>query len=156
MAQNYGKKFEAKLKEDFQKIPGAFIYRLPDQMNGFMGARNVGDFLGYVFPHLFLLEAKTTSGNTFPIGNFTQLEKQKEYDNIPGLRKGVVIWFTEKDRIIYVPMKTIEKMIQDGKKSVNIRLIDDEAYDFVDIPSVKKRVFFDSDYSVLLNLPENW
>ena len=47
-------------------------------------------------------------------------------------------------------------MKQDGKKSVNIRTIDAEEYEYITIPSVKKRVFLDSDYSVLLDLPEGW
>ena len=156
MAVNRGKDFEKKLKEDFSKIPESFIYRLPDQTSGFYGGKNVADFFGYKKPYFFLLEAKSISGNTFPITNFTQFEKQKEFVNIPGLRKGVVIWYTEKDRVIYVPLRTIEMMLQDGKKSVNIRTIDSENYDFVDIPSVKKRVFMDSDYSVLLDLPDEW
>ena len=79
-----------------------------------------------------------------------------QYRGAQGVRMGVVIWYTEKDRVIYVPLKTIEKMKQDGKKSVNIRTIDAEGYEFIDIPSAKKRVFMDSDYSVMLDLPEEW
>ena len=49
---------------------------------------------------------------------------------------------------------TIDKMKKDGKKSVNIRKIDEEGYAYVNIPSTQKRVFLDSDYSVLLELPD--
>lgn len=157
MALSLGKKFEQKLKDDFLKVDGSFIYRLPDQVTGrkFTSA-NISDFIAFVKPNIFLIEVKTISGNTFPFSNFTQYEKLLPYKGIDGLRVGVVIWYTEKDRVIYVPLTTIEKMKQDGKKSVNIRTIDTEPYDFLNIPSVKKRTFMDSDYSVLCKLPEGW
>lgn len=41
MADNVGKKFEQKLKEDFLKIPGATIDRIYDTTNGFIGIRNM-------------------------------------------------------------------------------------------------------------------
>ena len=43
-------------------------------------------------------------------------------------------------------------MMTDGKKSVGIRDLD--KYNIIKIPSIKKRVFMDSDYSILLNMPE--
>ena len=49
-------------------------------------------------------------------------------------------------------------MIKDGKKSYNIKWLDDEnnTYDAIEIPSIKKRVYMDSDYTVLQNLEEGW
>jgi len=44
-------------------------------------------------------------------------------------------------------------MKQDGKKSVGIKAIQ-EGYNIKIIPSIKKRVFMDSDYSFLLQLEE--
>ena len=69
---------------------------------------------------------------------------------------GVGIWFHERDTVLYVPLRTIEKMKNDGKKSVNVRTIETEDYEYINIPSKKKRVFMDSDYSVLKDLPEGW
>lgn len=154
MAQNRGKQFESKLKEDFNKLPGAFIYRVPDNMSGFRGITGICDFIGYSFPRIYFLEAKTILGNTFPLANFTQFDKLMSIPNSRGIHRGVVIWFQDHQRIIYVPVLTIDKMKKDGKKSVNIRTIDNDGYEYVNIPSVQKRVFLDSDYSVLLDLPE--
>ena len=68
-----------------------------------------------------------------------------------------MIWFQDHNAVVYVPISAIDKMKQDGKKSVNMRKIAEEPYDYVLIPSVQKRVFMDSDYSVLLDLPdEGW
>ena len=80
----------------------------------------------------------------------------KDFVGIPGLRSGVIIWFIDHFRVLYVPTRTIQQMIQDGKKSVNIRTIETDGYDYLEIPSVKRRVFLDSDYTVLQSLPETW
>lgn len=154
MAQNRGKQWEAKLKEDFSKLSGAYIYRVPDNMSGYKGITGISDFIGYKFPKIFFIEAKTVLGNTFSLTNFTQYEKLMSVPNEKGIHKGVMIWFQDHQRILYVPVLTIAKMKQDGKKSVNIRTIDTDGYDYVNIPSTQKRVFLDSDYSVLLDLPD--
>ena len=44
--------------------------------------------------------------------------------------------------------------MNENQKSVGIRHIGTE--DIIEIPSVKKRVFMDSDYSILTELPEGW
>lgn len=154
MAQNRGKAYEQKLKEDFLKIPDSFIYRVPDQLGGFKGATGICDFIGFLYPSIYFIEAKTIIGNTFPINNFTQFDKLMSIPDYRGIHRGVMIWFQTHDTVIYVPVLTIAKLKQEGKKSVNIRTIDSEGYDYLTIPSVKKRVFLDSDYSVLKNLPE--
>lgn len=153
MSINRGKQWEAKLKEDFSKISGAYIYRVPDQLGGLKGQTGICDFIGYVFPSIFFIEAKTILGNTFPLTNFTQFEKLISIPDNEGVHRGVMIWFQDHDAVIYVPVATIAKMKSDGKKSVNIRTIDTDGYEYVRVPSVKKRVFLDSDYSVLLTLP---
>ena len=157
MAQNRGKQFEVKLQEDIKKsFDGqCFLMRIPDQMNGYKSAsKNLCDFILFIKGQLFLIEAKTILGNTFPITNFTQFDKLMSIPDVRGVHRGVVIWFQDHSRVVYVPLLTIAKMKADGKKSVNIKKIDEEGYAYVNIPSTPKRVFLDSDYSVLLNLPE--
>lgn len=154
MAQNRGKQFESKLKEDFNKLPGAFIYRVPDNMSGFRGITGICDFIGYSFPRIYFLEAKTILGNTFPLTNFTQFDKLMSIPNSKGIHRGVIIWFQTHDTVVYVPLTTFVKLKQDNKKSFNIKYVDSKEYECLVIPSVKKRVFLDSDYSVLLTLPE--
>lgn len=157
MAQNRGKQFESKLQEDIKKSfdSECFVMRIPDQMNGYKStSRNVCDFILYVKGQLFLIEAKTILGNTFPLSNFTQFDKLMTIPDVKGIHRGVMIWFQNHSAVIYVPLLTIAKMKADGKKSVNIKKIDEEGYEYIRIPSVQKRVFLDSDYSVLLELPD--
>lgn len=155
MAVNRGKQWETKLKEDFSKMSGAYIYRVPDQLGGLKGQTGICDFIAYKFPKIFFIEAKTILGNTFPLTNFTQFDKLMSIPNNQGVHRGVMLWFQDHQRVLYVPLLTIAKMKQDGKKSVNIRTIDQDGYDYLNIPSVQKRVFLDSDYSVMMELPDN-
>lgn len=94
-------------------------------------------------------------GNTFPLANLTQYDKLKDKVGVPGVRTGVVIWFIDHDTVWYVPIATITKMKEDGKKSVNVKKDLEAGYRIINIPSQKRRVFLDSDYSVLLNLEDN-
>jgi hypothetical protein len=75
-----------------------------------------------------------------------------EKKGITGVVAGAVIWFYEheKDNIVFVPIETFEKLKNEGKKSFNIKMIGTEDYPCTVIPSVKRRTFYDSDYSVLL------
>lgn len=46
----------------------------------------------------------------------------------------------------------MEKMIKNGEKSIGMRMLDQNKYNILVIPSTKKRVFLDSDYRCLLNI----
>ena len=155
MALNKGKQFEAKLKQDFlASVPDCSIDRLYDSVSGYKSISNISDFVAFKKPCIYYLEAKSHQGNTFPLTNLTQYDKLVGKVGIPGVRTGVVLWMIDHDRVIYVPIATISKLKADGKKSVNINTIEKDGYRIVNIPSVKKRVFLDSDYSVLMSLED--
>ena len=156
MGLNRGKAFEAKLKEDWIATMSPCIDRLYDQMSGFVSVSNISDFIGFKKPNIFYLEAKSTEGNTFPLSRLTQYEKLKVKVGINGVRAGVIIWFIDHDKVLYVPISTFTKLIKDDKKSFNIKMVGQDEYPNIVIPSIKKRVFMDSDYSCLSNLEEGW
>ena len=152
MAKNYGKKFEVKFKEDFSKLPGSTIDRIYDPGFGMKGVKNICDFIGYIFPNIYYLECKSIKGKSFPLINFTQYEKLLAKKDIKGSIAGAVIWFVEKDKVIFVPIETFEALKKDNKKSVSIDLIGNPKYNIIEIPSIKKRIFMDSDYTPLTQL----
>lgn len=155
MAINRGKQFEVKLKQDFlNTVPDSSIDRLYDSVSGYKAISNISDFIAFKKPCIYYLEAKSHQGNTFPLANLTQYDKLLGKVGIPGVRTGVILWMIDHDRVLYVPIATIKKLKEDGKKSVNINTIEKDGYRVINIPSVKKRVFLDSDYSVLLSLEE--
>lgn len=152
MARDKGKAFETKFKEDFQKLEDNSVDRLYDVMSGYKAIKQVSDFIAYLYPNIFYIECKSHKGASIPIANITQYESLKTKVDIKGVRSGVVLWLYEKDKVFYIPTKTITQMINDGEKSIGIRHLD--KYRIIEIPSTKKRVFMDSDYSILKNLEE--
>lgn len=101
----------------------------------------------YKYPVLLYLEAKSRYGNTFYLQDLTQYSKLIQHNNIKGVFPTVLIWFIDHDQVIAFPISSIKKMKEDGLKSINIK--DYDKYPHVKIPSIKKRIFMDSDYSVL-------
>lgn len=156
MADNLGKKFEQKVKEDWNKsFPNGLLIRLPDQQSMYYGSTNICDYLGFNKNTLFLLEVKSVQKPSFPFANLPQYERLKNYINIEGVRAGVIIWFTLTDNVIYVPISTVKKLKLDNIKSINYNKIDREKYFIMDIPSRKLVTFMESDYKCLMNIPED-
>ena len=155
MAINRGKQFENVFVKCWEKsFPTSFLLRLPDQMSGYkVSAKNLCDFIGFNDGILYLLEIKTHKGASLPLNNITQYQKMRKYINVNKVRVGVILWLVEKDIILYIPISTIEKLYNDNKKSVGLKALND-GYNIKIIPSVKKRVFMDSDYSILMDLQE--
>ena len=152
---NKGKAFEVKFKEDFKKsFPEGTIDRIYDSVSGYKTISNVSDFIGYNYPNIFYLECKSHLGNTWNFSYFTQYDKLKTKVGIKGVRAGVVLWMLDHDKVVYLPVSSVTKMMEDGKKSFNVKMLEDKSYNIYEIPSVKKRVFLDSDYSILANLKE--
>ena len=109
-------------------------------------------FILFTNRKLFLLECKSHKGNTFPLSCLTQFGKLQQYKDIDGLNAGVILWFTDHNKVLYVPIQTIIYLADDGKKSVNIKDIDSEKYVMYDLPSEIKRTFLTTDYSRLMEV----
>lgn len=149
-----GKAFEEHFKEDFKKsFPNGDISRLYDVSMGYANITNVSDFIGYNYPNMFYLECKAHKGASIPFTKISQYDKLLKKAGIKGIRAGIILYLYEKFRVFYIPVKTIEQMKKDGKKSVGIKALE-EGYRIIEIPSTKLRIFMDSDYSILENLKE--
>lgn len=146
-----GKRFEEKFKLDFKRsFPTGTIDRIYDTTNGFKSISNISDFIGYSYPYIMYLECKSHLGNTWNFSYFTQYEKLLNKLDLKGVIAGVVLWMIDHDKVVFLPIATVKKMKEDGCKSFNIKMLSENRYNIIDIPSVKKRIFMDSDYSCLL------
>lgn len=166
MAASKGKAFEAIVKEQWKKcFPGSFIYRLPDNLAGYsgVGGSNPCDFFGFVAEgikgnargKLFLLEIKEHQGGTINWSAIRQYDKLITYIGLKDVYPGVIVWFSDFDKVIWCSAEDMKKMHEEGKKSISVKMIGDPSYNIVDIPSIKKRVFMESDFTALLNLGED-
>lgn len=154
MAINKGKLFEERFKQDFiESFPNGTIDRIYDVVSGYKAISNISDFIGYNCPNIFYLECKSHKGASIPFVNITQYDKLKRKVGIPGVRAGIILWLREKDVIYYIPISTITKMKQEGKKSVGVQAYKD-GYNIKLIPTRKLKTFLKGDYSVLSSLEE--
>lgn len=162
MALNRGKAFEDKFKTDFLKVENSTIDRLYDLMSGYKSIKQVSDFIGFIGTHFidgnwygneYFIECKSHKGASLPFAAISQYDNLVKKIGKPGTRAGIVIWFYEKDLVWYVPIKTIKQMKEDGEKSIGLRHIGGK-YRYIEIPSHKKIVYMDSDYSILTQLQE--
>ena len=157
MVQNKGKAWEEKFKQDWKKtFPGTFIFRLKDQMTGYKETSgNPCDFLCYPGENkLFMVECKEHKGASIPFTAIPQYNRLLEYKDCKNTFPGVMLWLSEKDKVMWISITEMEKMIKDGKKSIGIKMLTDKSYNIIEIPSEKKRVYLDSDYTVLMNLKD--
>lgn len=157
MAQNKGKAWEEKFKHDWKKtFPGTFLFRLKDQMTGYKETSgNPCDFLCYPGENkLFMVECKEHKGASIPFTAIPQYDRLLEYKDCKNTFPGVMLWLSEKDKVMWISITEMEKMVKDGKKSIGIKMLTDKSYNIIEIPSEKKRVYLDSDYTVLMNLKD--
>jgi len=154
MANNRGKQFENVVKEAFEKVPNTSVVRLHDQTTGYIGSSNHCDFIIYHRPNELHIECKSVHGNTFPFSNITdtQYNGLLEKSKIEGVIAGVIVWWVDNDRTLYLPIQVIHRMKKVGLKSVRYDCLDDfnGHTDIVNIEGKKKRVFFEYDMEKFL------
>ena len=150
MAVNRGKQFEDVVREAFEKVPGVSIDRLHDQTTHYKGSTNICDFIVYREPYEYYFECKSVHGNTLPFRNIsaTQWKGLLEKSFIEGVFAGIICWFIDKDRTLFIPIQTLQKLLNSGNVSYRY---DWDSYDVVEIKGKKKRVFFDYDMEEFLN-----
>lgn len=158
MAKNRGKQFEKVFESDFKRTVSVCIDRLIDVQSGYYGIRNICDYVGFKKPNIFYLECKCHEGNTFPLSNLTQYDKLITKVGIPGARAGVILWMIDHDKVLYLPISFFKYLKENNYKSFNIKMINDETLNsmFIEVPSIKKKVFMESDYSILTTLEEGF
>ena len=159
MTENRGKKFESVIRDAFLKVPNVSIDRLHDQTNGFKGSQNICDFIVYREPYEYYFECKSVHGNTLPLSNITETQWNGllEKSQIEGVFAGVICWWLDKDKTVFIPIQTLELMKTIGMKSVRYDAIDDCDGDTVMIEKKKKkkRVFFEYDMEKFLDVVAN-
>jgi len=166
MAINRGKAFEDTIREAFSKVPNTSVIRLPDPTNGYLGIRNISDFIIYHYPNQYFIECKSVHGNTLPFSNITenQWNGMLEMSKLRGVIAGVICWWVDKDVTKFIPIQLLEFLRTNGYKSVrydygygvSAHSKDWRTYSTVEIKGTKKRVFFDYDMADFIERAKLW
>ena len=140
-----GKDFEELIKKQFLEVPNTTVDRLPDPVQGYLGVRNISDFIIYHYPYQYYIECKTVHSHRLPMMNitFNQRTGMLEASKVRGVIAGILCWFIPIDATIFIPIQVVEKYRLAGEKSINLNKMIDK--DFIELEGTKKRVFFDYD-----------
>ena len=143
-----GKDFEGIVRLAFEKVPDTEVVRFPDQMSGFYGSKNPCDFLVYHKPVLYAIECKATNKPSLPFANISEYQWSEllKMSKISGVVAGIMCWFVNADITLFIPIQFLETLKQNGAKSIRY---DADDLAIIQIPGVKKRVFWTYDMSVL-------
>ena len=118
-------------------------------MNGYKEtSQNPCDFLAMASQKLFMIECKETKENTLNFAKIPQLDRLKDYIGIEDTYQYIIIWYSLKDKVVAVSAEEALRIRdKEGKKSINIKMLEDKSYNIIDIPSTKLRVFMETDYT---------
>lgn len=149
MAVNRGKKFEGVIRKAFESTSNTSVIRLPDPPKGYLGWRNISDFIVYHYPYQYFIECKSVHGNTLPFSNITdnQWDGLFEMSQIKGVQAGVICWWVDKDITRFIPIKTLVMLEMSGQKSYRWN----DEYNSLEIIGKKKRIFFNYNMEEFFN-----
>lgn len=140
-----GKDFEAVVREAFERVPDTHVYRVPDQQTYRVGSKNPCDFLIYHKPVLYAIECKATNKPSLPFSNVTEFQWTEllKMSQVSGVVAGILCWFVNQDRTVFIPIQFLETLKQNGAKSIRY---DADDWAIIEIQGRKKRVFWDYDF----------
>lgn len=142
MNDGLGKKAEAKIREWLDKPEQGYCFdRIPDNMSGFIGSKNICDFTLFKKPHMYFIESKSTYEDRFNFSmiteyQFSELLKKSKIDGVYGL---VSILFASYKRAFILNIQEINSLIKSKKKSINITKILKWDFKFVEIPTIQSK-----------------
>lgn len=128
MNDGIGKKAELKVKEWLDRPEDGYCFdRLPDQLSGFYGSKNICDFTLFKSPNFYYIESKATYNDRFEFNRiseyqYTHLLDKSKINNVYGL---VIVLFVTYKRAFIFNIQEIDKFQKEyNKKSINILKID--------------------------------
>lgn len=116
---NEGKRWEHNIR---RSLPG--IIRLYDATNGYSGVCNPCDFIYYVYPFMFMIEAKSVKKSKLYWTAITenQHEQLDYYDHIFGVTSLIFIEYREEKECYILPYKVLKELKAKGEKGLSIEM----------------------------------
>lgn len=137
-----GKKAEQKLRIWLDRPEDGYCFgRIPDQLTGFYGSKNICDFILFKSPNMYYIESKATWADRFDFSMITDYQyehllKKSRIANVYGV---IVVLFAAEQRAFIIDINEINKVKTSGKKSLNIKKIKDWGIKYREIQTVPSR-----------------
>lgn len=137
-----GKKAEQKLRQWLDRPQDGYCFdRLPDQMTGFYGSKNICDFILFKSPNMYYIESKATWADRFDFSMITdyQYENLLKKSMIANVYGVIVVLFAAEQRAFIIDIREIDKVKASGKKSLNIKKISNWNIQYREIQTIPSR-----------------
>lgn len=142
MTDDLGKKAEAKIKAWLNRPQDGYCFeRIPDQLTGFYGSKNICDFFCFKKPYLYFIESKATYKQRFDFTMITDYQwdsllSRSKIDGVYGL---VIVLFASSQRAFILNIQDLENARQSNIKSLNIDKIDKWQVPYKEIRTVPSK-----------------
>lgn len=147
MNEDLGKKAEKKIKEWLDRPDEGYDFnRIPDQLTGQFGSKNICDFELYLYPYKYYIESKATYHDRFDFSMITdyQYESLMKKSKINGCHGLIIVLFATYQRAFVLDIRDIDYAITKlGVKSLNIKKIDKWPIPYkeiVTVPNSRKKL----------------
>jgi len=133
------KQAEVKIKEWLDHPESGYSFdRIPDQMTGLFGSKNICDFTCFYSPNMYYIESKSTYEDRFDFSLITEhqyegLLKKSKIFNVWGI---VIVLFIAHKRAFILDIRDIDSLSQSGQKSLNIKKVDKWNIPFAEITTI--------------------
>ena len=140
------KQAEKKIQEWLDRPEDGYcLDRIPDQMTGYLGSRNICDFDCYKYPNMYYIESKATGHDRFEFNQISDIQRNGllAKSKIAHVKAGIIILFAEAQRAFWVPIQEIKNLEDSGKHSLNIKKIDSWSIQYTEIrtiPNTRKKL----------------
>lgn len=121
-----GKRAESQIRQWLNRPQDGYAFdRIPDQMTGFYGSKNICDFTCYKKPYMYYIESKATWEDRFEFSRITdhQMTGLLEKSQVDGVFSWVVVLFASYQRAIRLDIRDVATALNAGTKSINIKKI---------------------------------
>lgn len=150
-----GKKAEAKIQKWLDLPEKDYCFdRIPDQVSGLYGSKNICDFDFYKYPYMYYIESKATYEDRF---NFSMITEY-QYDNLlkksklAGVFGLVIVLFASHKRAFILNIRDIDKLqTEQDQHSLNIKKIEKWGIPYVEIqtiPSKKELLDYTGEWNI--------
>lgn len=139
---NLGKLAEKQIAKWLHRPSDGYCFeRIPDQLSGFYGSKNICDFFLYKSPNMYFIESKATHKDRFDFTmiteyQWTNLLSRSKIDGVYGL---VIVLFATPQRAFILDIQDLEAAKQAGIKSLNITKIAKWKVPYKEIRTVPSR-----------------
>ena len=134
-----GKKAEQKIEEWLDRPNDGYCFdRIPDQMTGFYGSKNICDFTLFKSPNMYYIESKATWEDRFDFSMLTptQHDGLLKKSKIPNVYGAVIVLFAHYQRAFIIDINEIKRLEDMGRKSLNIKKIDSWGITYTEIQTI--------------------